>query len=69
MCNSSNLIYITECEICKIQYVRQTKNKLLVRINQYWNINFHKYEGFFPIKIHVLILIKEDLDFISCIST
>ena len=32
-CNSKNLIYMRECQIGKIQYVGQTKNKILQRIN------------------------------------
>ena len=36
-CNSSNLIYIIACTICKIQYVGQTKNKILVRMNQHYS--------------------------------
>ena len=28
-CNSRNLIYLIQCQICKIQYVGQTKNKIL----------------------------------------
>ena len=34
-CTSTNLIYCIECPICKHQYVGQTKNKLLTRMNQH----------------------------------
>ena len=34
-CNSTNLVYCIECNMCNIQYVGQTKNKLLTRINQH----------------------------------
>ena len=34
-CNSSNVIYLIQCNICKKQCVGQTKNKILVRINQH----------------------------------
>ena len=34
-CMSSNVIYCIECDQCKIQYVGQTKNKFLVRVNQH----------------------------------
>ena len=34
-CNSSNLIYCIQCPKCELQYVGQTKNKLLTRMNQH----------------------------------
>ena len=34
-CNSKNLIYCIECKLCRAQYVGQTKNKFLIRINQH----------------------------------
>ena len=34
-CNSANLIYCLECPECQLQYVGQTKNKFLTRINQH----------------------------------
>ena len=77
-CNSSNLIYMIECTICGIQYVGQTKNKILSRINQHYSsiknlvdtpvsrhINSHSFEGFYPIRIYILTLIKEDADSIE----
>ena len=33
-CNSKNPIYVIECQICKIQYVGQTKNKILTQIKK-----------------------------------
>ena len=36
-CNSSNVIYMLECIKCGIQYVGQTKNKILTRINQHYS--------------------------------
>ena len=36
-CNSKNLIYCIECSSCHLQYVGQTKNKFVVRINQHKN--------------------------------
>ena len=78
MCNSSNLIYLIECTICKIQYVGQTKNKILVRMNQHYSsiknkletpvsrhFNSHTFEGFYPIRIYILTLIREDADSIE----
>ena len=44
MCNSSNLIYLIECTICKIEYVGQTKNKILVRMNQHYSSIKNKLE-------------------------
>ena len=32
-CTSSNVIYMIQCNLCKKQYVGQTRNKLLTRIN------------------------------------
>ena len=34
-CNSKNIIYCIQCAECGIQYVGQTKNKFLARINQH----------------------------------
>ena len=36
-CNSSNIIYCLECGTCGAQYVGQTKNKFLTRLNQHYN--------------------------------
>ena len=70
-CNSSNLIYMIECELCGAQYVGQTKNKLLTRINQHYysirhkletpvsrHFNSHNYQGSPPIRLFVLSLIS-----------
>ena len=77
-CNSSNLNYMIECTICRIQYVGQAKNKILSRINQHYSsiknlvdtpvsrhINSHSFEGFYPIRIYILTLIREDVDSIE----
>ena len=61
-CNSSNLIYLIECTICKIQYVGQIKNKILGRMNKHYSsiknrletlvtkhFTAHTIEGFYPI--------------------
>ena len=74
-CNSKNLIYLIECQICKIQYVGQTKNKILQRINQYYSsirnrletpvarhMNCHMYRGNPPNRIYILTLIHEEPD-------
>ena len=77
-CNSSNLIYLIECIICGIQYVGQTKNKILIRMNQHYSsiknrlempvsrhFNSHLYQGFDPVRISILSLIREDPDSIK----
>ena len=64
-----------ECQICKIQYVGQTKNKILTQINQYYSsiknkletpvvrhMNSHSYRGNSPIRIYILIQIHEEPD-------
>ena len=38
-CTSSNLIYLIQCNICKKQYVGQTRNKILTRLNQHYSTN------------------------------
>ena len=39
-CQSSNLIYLITCTKCKIQYVGQTKNRLLTRFQgHYFDMN------------------------------
>ena len=67
-----------ECTICGIQYVGQTKNKILQRINQHYisiknkvdtpvsrHINSCSFKGFYPIRIYILTLIREDADSIE----
>ena len=62
-----------QCQICKIQYVGQTKNKILTRINQYYSsirnqletpvarhMKSHTYRGYPPIRISILTLIHEE---------
>ena len=64
-----------QCHICRIQYVRQTKNKIFMRINQHYSsirnrletpvarhMNSHSYRGNPPIRIYILNLIHEELD-------
>ena len=64
-----------QCQICKIQYVGQTKNKILQRINQHYSsitnrldtpiarhMNSHNYRGNPPIRIYILMLIHEEPD-------
>ena len=64
-----------QCQICKIQYVGQTKNKILTQINQHYSsirnkletqvarhMNSHSYRGFPPIRIYILTLIHEEPD-------
>ena len=64
-----------QCQICKIQYVGQTKNKILQRINQNYSLirnkldtpvtrhmNSHTFRGDPPIKIYILTLIHEEPD-------
>ena len=78
MCNSSNLIYFIECTICGIQYVGQTKNKIIIRKNQHYSsrkkklksplsrhFNSLSFRGFNLIRITILTLIREDADSIE----
>ena len=73
-CNSKNLICMIY-QICKIQYVGQTKNKILQRINQCYSsirnkletpvvrhMNSHTFRGNPPNKIYILTLIHEEPD-------
>ena len=75
-CNSKNLIYMIQCQICKIQYVEQTKNKILMRIKQHYSLirirleipvakymNSHTYRSIPPIRIYILTLIHEEPNF------
>ena len=46
-----------QCQICKIQYVGQTKNKILQRINQHYSSIRNKLET--PVaRPRILILIE-----------
>ena len=59
-CNSKNIIYCLECPICKLQYVGQTKNKFLVRVNQHLNDIKHMRDT--PVSRHFQIhLTKPEL--------
>ena len=64
-----------QCQICKIQYVGQTKNKILTQINQHYSsirnkletpvaryMNSYSYRGNPPIRIYILTLIHEEPD-------
>ena len=77
-CNSSNLIHMIECTFCVIQYVGQTKIKILIWMNQYYSsnkkrletlvsrhFNSHSFKGFYPVRIYILTLIREDADSIE----
>jgi hypothetical protein len=71
-CTSNNLIYCITCQICLKQYVGQTMNKLLIRINQHKSMvrtlkdtpvanhfDSHNIRENIPIEMHVLQLIRE----------
>ena len=72
-CGSKNGIYMLQCNICKLQYVGQTKNKILTRVSQhYYSIkkamdtpvsrHFRSHQVVdspVPLKIYILSLIKE----------
>ena len=73
-CNSTNVIYCIECRTCKLQYVGQTKNKLLTRINQHLSDirttkdtpiarHFNTHEVAYT--LHVLHLVSSD-DVMEC---
>jgi hypothetical protein len=72
-CNSNNIIYCITCNLCQKQYVGQTMNKLLVRINAHYSTirtkkeqpvadYFRSHDIFedVPITLHVLQLIRSD---------
>ena len=74
-CSSSNVIYLIQCNICKKQYVGQTKNKILVRINQHYStirnkvetpvsrhFNGHQCKEPYPVRIFILSQISNDAD-------
>jgi peptide-methionine (R)-S-oxide reductase len=74
-CNTVDVIYMLECQICHKQYVGQTRNKLLTRIGQHMgyiknqdksqpisrHMISHGWKGNdkYPIKISVLHLLRE----------
>ena len=70
-CKSHNLIYCITCKTCKIQYVGQTKRRLMDRFqNHYYNIkkgveqigrhfNSHGHHGTEDIQIHILSFIRQ----------
>ena len=70
-CTSSNLIYLIQCTICNKQYVGQTRNKILTRLNQHYStirtqqetpvsrhFNCHQCKEPYPVRIFILSLIK-----------
>ena len=70
-CTSSNVIYLIQCNICKKQYVGQTRNKILIRLNQHYStirtkqdtpvsrhFNSHQCKEPYPVRIFILSLIK-----------
>lgn len=61
-CNTTNVIYCLECSICQKQYVGQTKNKILIRINQHYNDIKHEAET--PVARHWNLHTKSPPDFI-----
>ena len=71
-CTSSNVIYLIQCSICKKQYVGQTRNKILTRLNQHYSsirnkletpvsrhFQGHNCKEPYPVRIFILSLIKE----------
>ena len=72
-CKSSNLIYLIQCQLCNMQYVGQTRNKILTRLNQHYStirtaqetpvsrhFRSHQCKEPYPVRIHILSLIKAD---------
>lgn len=53
-CTSSNVIYLIQCNILKKQYVGQTKNKILVRLNQHYSMIRNNVET--PVPRHFRII-------------
>ena len=64
-----------QCQICKIQYVGQTKNRFLQCVNQHYSsirnkletpvsrhMNSHTYRGNPPIRIYILTPLHEEPD-------
>ena len=71
-CTSSNVIYLIQCNLCKKQYVGQTRNKILIRLNQHYSSIRNKletpvsrhFQGHnctepYPVRIFILSLIKD----------
>ena len=74
-CTSSNVIYLIQCNICKKQYVGQTRNKILTRLNQHYStirtkqetpvsrhFNSHQCKEPYPVRIYILSQIKNSDD-------
>ena len=72
-CMSSNLIYLIQCQLCNMQYVGQTRNKILTRLNQHYStiraaqetpvsrhFRSHQCKEPYPLRIYILSLIKAD---------
>ena len=71
-CTSSNVIYLVQCNLCMKQYVGQTRNKILIRLNQHYSSIRNKletpvsrhFQGHnciepYPVRIFILSLIKD----------
>ena len=74
-CTSSNLIYLIQCNICKKQYVGQTRNKILTRLNQHYSsirnkqetpvsrhFNSHQCKEPYPVRIFFILSLIKDSD-------
>ena len=72
-CTSSNLIYLIQCQLCNKQYIGQTRNKILTRLNQHYStirtaqetpvsrhFRSHQCKEPYPVRIYILSLIKAD---------
>ena len=72
-CTSSNLIYLIQCKLCNMQYVGQTRNKIVTRLNQHYStirtaqetpvsrhFRSHQCKEPYPVRIYILSLIKAD---------
>ena len=64
-CTSSNVIYLIQCKICNKQYVGQTRNKILTRLNQHYSTIRTKQDT--PVSRHfnghqcVMVRYREDI--------
>ena len=66
------MIYLIQCNLCKKQYVGQTRNKILIRLNQHYSsirnrletpvsrhFQGHNCTEPYPVRIFILSLIKD----------
>ena len=71
-CTSSNVIDLIQCNLFKKQYVGQTRNKILIRLNQHYSsirnrleipasrhFQGHNCTEPYPVRIFILSLIKD----------